>query len=170
MQWSIAIGFWRLLQTNQKAHSLKEESIDKAMAQAKKSIENLRFTEARETYSALLQLSKQEPNLPLTSEELKEELEKLEFTVYPVIHDHLLGSCKGYLRFNAYVISFAPAGDSRDDFTEPFGAVTLFAPGDRLKMEIRVKSYHFESNAGSKEANRRRVRSIFEDLKRRMAK
>ena len=111
---------------NQKARSLKEESINKAVAQAKKCIESRRFSEAREIYSALLQWSQQESLFPLTPEELNNELEKLEFTVYPVVHDHLFGSCKGHLKINAYVISFVPSGDSKDGFTEPFAEVTLF--------------------------------------------
>jgi len=155
---------------NQKARNLKEESINKAVAKAKKCIESRRFSEAREIYSALLQWSQQESLFPLTPEELNNELEKLEFTVYPVVHDHLFGSCKGHLKINAYVISFVPSGDSKDGFTEPFAEVTLFRPSDKLKIEIRAKTYHFEPNQGSKEDKRERTTAIFRDLKRRMAR
>jgi tetratricopeptide (TPR) repeat protein len=153
-----------------KAHSLKEASINEAVIQAQKSIARQQFTEAREIYSSLLQFSEQQPDqFPLTFQELKNELEKLELTVYPVVHDHLFGSCKGHLKFNAYVISFVPAGGSTDEFTEPFTQVTLFSPGKRLKIQIRARTYHFQSDLESKDARRERLNSIFQDLKRRMA-
>lgn len=155
---------------SRKAQSLKEESLSKAVTQAKKSIESGRFTEAREIYSSLLPLSQQESRFPLTTQEVKNELEKLEFTVYPIVHDHLVGSCKGHLKITASVISFVPSGDSTDGFTEPFSEVTLFGPSDRLKIEIRAKTYHFQSNLGSKEGNREQIMAMFRDLKRRMAK
>ena len=154
---------------NLKARSLKEESLSKAVTQAKKSIESRRFTEAREIYSSLLPLSQEESRFPLATQDVKNELEKLEFTVYPVIHDHLFGSCKGHLKISAYVISFVPSGNSTDGFTEPFSKVTLFGPGDKLKIEIRAKNYHFRSNLGSKEGNREQIMTMFRDLKGRMA-
>jgi hypothetical protein len=153
-----------------KAQSLKEASIKEAVIQAQKSIAKQQFTEACEIYSSLLQFSEQQPDqFPLTLQELKSELEKLEFTVYPVVHDHLFGSCRGHLKFNAYVISFVPAGGSMDEFIEPFTQVTLFPPGKRLKIQIRARTYHFQSDLESKDARRERLNSIFQDLKRRMA-
>ena len=84
-------------------------------------------------------------------------------------HDHILGSCKGELRFNAYVLSFVPLGNSTDDFLEPFSQVRLFAPGDKLKIEIRVKTYHFAADVDSKLESKERIRRILQDLRRRMA-
>jgi tetratricopeptide (TPR) repeat protein len=155
---------------NSKARRLKDESVNQAIAQAQRSIESGRFTEAQQIYSALLQLSQQERRFQLTPQELNDELKKLEFTVYPVVHDHLFGSCKGLLKVNSYGLSFVPSGDSRDSFTEPFAEVTLFRPRDKLKIEIRAKTYRFESNLGSKHEKEERIKSIFRDLKERMAK
>jgi len=148
---------------------LKQEGIDQALAQAKKSIENHRFGAARDIYSSLLQLSQQENDFPVGSQDLKSELDKLAFVSYPVVHDHILGSCKGELRFNAYVLSFVPLGNSTDDFLEPFSQVRLFAPGDKLKIEIRVKTYHFAADVDSKLESKERIRRILQDLRRRMA-
>jgi tetratricopeptide (TPR) repeat protein len=151
-----------LVPADPQARTLKEESFSKAVSQAKKSIGRGRFAEAREIYSSLLALSEQESRFLLMTQEVQNELDKLEFTVYPVVHDHLLGSCKGHLKINAYVISFVPSGDSTDGFTEPLSEVTLFGPSDRLKIEIRAKTYHFESNI--------QIMTIYGDLKRRVAK
>jgi len=155
---------------NTKARTLKAESINRALIQARKFVENRKFSEAREIYSSLLTLSRQESRFPLTAQEVEEEIEKLEFTVYPVVHDHLFGSCKGYLRFNAYLISFVPSRDSTDGFTETFSEVTLFAPSDRLKIEIRAKTYHFESKTDAHVKSSAQIMTIYRDLKRRMAK
>jgi len=155
---------------NPKAWSLRESSVNGALMQTKKMIETRNFSAAREAYSSLLTSAQQESRFPLTAQEVKNQLDKLEFAVYSVVHDHLFGSCKGYLKINAYVISYSPSEGSTDGFTEPFSEVTLSGTGDRLKIEIRAKTYHFESNLGSKEQNRERVKSIFRDLKARMAK
>jgi hypothetical protein len=155
---------------NTKARSAKEDSVNRALIQARKSVENRKFSEAHEIYSSLLTLSHQESHFPLTAQEVEKEIEKLEFTVYPVVHDHLFGSCKGYLRFNAYLMSFVPSRDSTDGFTEPFSEVTLFAPSDRLKIEIRAKTYHFESKTGDHVKSSAQIMTIYRDLKRRMAK
>jgi len=155
---------------NSKARRLRDESVNQAIAQAKRSIESGRFTEAQQIYSALLQLSQQERRFPLAPQELNDELKKLEFTVYPVVHDHLFGSCNGLLKINSYGLSFVPSGDSRDSFAEPFAQVTLFRPRDKLKIEIRAKTYRFESNLGSKHEKEERIKFIFRDLKERMAK
>jgi hypothetical protein len=155
---------------NTKARTLKVESINRALIQARKFVENRKFSEAREIYSSLLTLSRQESRFPLTAQEVEKEIEKLEFTIYPVVHDHLFGSCKGYLRFNAYLISFVPSRDSTDGFTETFSEVTLFAPSDRLKIEIRAKTYHFESKTDAHVKSSAQIMTIYRDLKRRMAK
>lgn len=151
------------------ARSLKEDSINAALIQARKSVESLKFSEAHETYSSLLDLSRHENRFPLTGQEVEKELEKLEFVVYPVVHDHLFGSCKGHLKINAYVISFVPSGDSTDGFTEPFSEVTLFGPGDRLKIEMRAKTYHFESKTGDQTNSTEQIMTIYRDLKRRIS-
>jgi hypothetical protein len=148
---------------------LRQDGIDQVLAQAKRSIENQRFGAARDIYSSLLQLSQQETDFPVGSQDLKAELDKLTFVSYPVVHDHILGNCRGDLRFNAYALSFVPLGNSTDDFLEPFSQVRLFAPGDKLKIEVRVKTYHFASGLDGKQENRERVRKIFHDLTRRAA-
>jgi tetratricopeptide (TPR) repeat protein len=141
-----------LARKNPKARSLREESINKAMVQAKKSIKSGRFTEAREVYSSLLQLSHQASRFPRTPEELNDELKKLEFTAYPVVHVHLFGSCKGLLKINSYRLSFVTSGDSKDGFTEPFSKVTLFGPSESLRLRSEPRPISSSRTSAAKRA------------------
>jgi hypothetical protein len=45
-------------------------------------------------------LSHNDSRFPIPGQELRQELTKLEFSSYPVIHEHKLGSCRGRLRIN----------------------------------------------------------------------
>jgi tetratricopeptide (TPR) repeat protein len=151
---------------NQRALALRKESLTKASAQAKEFIRSEKFDEAREVYSALLQLSSSEGHPPLNASELKRELEKIEFTTYPVVHDHtLMGSCTGRLRVNGYIISFVPSGSSKDGFNAKLPEIETESPNDKLRIQVRNKTYRFESNlAKNKEENRERLEAIYQRL------
>src|SRR5206468_3932597 len=128
---------------NQKALALKKDVIGRSVTQAREWIERGRFDEARLFYSSLNYLSQNDNRFPISRQELQQELAKLEFSSYPVIHPHKLGSCKGRLRMNGYVVSFVPSQDSSDGFTEKLTHVSLAGAGDDLKLKVNDKSYRF---------------------------
>jgi tetratricopeptide (TPR) repeat protein len=151
---------------NQRALALKKESVAKAAAQARELIQTEKFEEAREVYSALLLLSSSESRPQVPVADLKKEIEKLEFSAYPVVHDHtLMGSCTGRLRVNAYVISFIPSGNSKDGFSAKLAEVEVESPGDKLKIMVRNKTYRYEANlVKTKEENREKLEQIYQRL------
>jgi tetratricopeptide (TPR) repeat protein len=149
---------------------LRKESINKAAAQANDWVQVGKFDEAREIYSILLQLSQNENRFPFTPQELKRRLDKLEFNAYPVVHDHIIGSCTGRLRMNGFVISFVPTGDSKDGFTQKLAEIAQAEPGDKLKIQFKNKTYRFQVNlVTSKEDKREKVDAIYQNLSRLMA-
>lgn len=152
---------------NQKVLALKKEVIGRSVAQAKEWIDRGKFDEARLFYSSLNYLSQNDNRFPISRQELQQELAKLEFSSYPVIHQHKLGSCKGRLRMNGYVLSFVPADDSADGFTEKLVNVNLIGAGDDLKLKVKDKSYRFLLNAGQgKEATQKAAKPMYEQLMR----
>lgn len=131
---------------NAKAVALKNESIAKAVAQAQRLTQEGTYDEAKAVYSALLYLQQAENQTPLSSQELKAEIEKLTFNAYAVVHDHALGSCSGRLRFNGYQVAYIPSSDSKDGFSANMADVSQVQSDDKLKMQIRGKSYRFQIN------------------------
>ena len=150
---------------NQKALALKKEALTKAIAQAQEWIQKGKFEEASGTYSSLLYLSQNESRFPFSSQDLKREIERLEFTANPVVHNHTIGSCSGRLRFNAYLIAYVPSGDSRDGFSQALKEITQIEGGDKLKVQFKDKTYRFEiSTARSKEENREKIQTMVQRL------
>ena len=131
---------------NAKALELKKASTTKAGAQAKVWIQEGKYDEARAVYSALLYLPQSElQNLP-SSQEIKTEIEKLTFNAHAVVHDHALGNCTGRLRFNGYQITYVPSSDSKDGFSAKISEVSLVESDDRLKIQLKGKTYRFQIN------------------------
>jgi tetratricopeptide (TPR) repeat protein len=150
---------------NQKALSLKKESLMKATAQAQEWTQKGKFEEASGVYSSLLYLSQNDSRFPFSGQDLKREVDKLEFTASPVVHHHTIGSCSGRLRFNGYQIAFVPSGDSRDGFSQTLKEITQIEGGDKLKIQFKDKTYRFEiSTAKSKEENREKISRMLERL------
>jgi tetratricopeptide (TPR) repeat protein len=150
---------------NPRALLLKQQSINQAVGQARDWAGSGLFEEARQLYAALYNLSQNERDFPFPVQELKQELEKLEFRAYPVIHEHTVGSCTGRLRMNAYVISFLPSTDSKDGFTERLREINVGDPGPKLKIKVGNKNYRFQANlASDKEDNQEKVKVIYEEL------
>ena len=150
---------------NTKALELKKASTAKAGAQAKAWIQEGKYDEARAVYSALLYLPQSElQNLP-SSQEIKSEIEKLTFNAHAVVHDHALGSCTGRLRFNGYQIAYVPSSDSKDGFSAKISEVSLVESDDRLKIQLKGKTYRFQVN-GVKDPQeiRTRISSIQRQL------
>jgi tetratricopeptide (TPR) repeat protein len=150
---------------NTKALELKKASTAKAGAQAKAWIQEGKYDEARAVYSALLYLPQSElQNLP-GSQEIKTEIEKLTFNAHAVVHDHALGNCTGRLRFNGYQITYVPSSDSKDGFSAKISEVALAESDDRLKIQLKGKTYRFQIN-GVKDPQeiRTRISSIQRQL------
>jgi len=145
---------------NAKAQGLKRDIAIRASAQAKDLVSNEKFDEARTIFSTLLSVAQSEGKTA-TVQEIRTQIEKLEFTAYPVIHDHTLGSCSGRLRMNAYVIAYVPSGDSKDGFSQRLTDVVETEPGDKLKLQLKNKTYRFQPNpTKNKEESRQKVQEI----------
>lgn len=145
---------------NARAVALKREIPIRASAQAKDLLSNEKFDEARSIFSALL-ANAQSEGKTATARDIRAQIEKLEFSAFPVIHDHTLGSCTGRLRMNAYVITYVPSGDSKDGFSQKLTDIVETEPGDKLKLQIKNKTYRFQPNpAKNKEENRQKVQEI----------
>jgi tetratricopeptide (TPR) repeat protein len=150
---------------NQKALALKKDVIGRSVVQAREWIDRGKFDEARLFYSSLNYLSQNDNRFPISRHELQQELTKLEFASYPVIHQHKLGSCRGRLRMNGYVVSFVPSEDPSDGFTEKLAHITLVDASDDLKLKVKDKSYRFWPNAGQgKEASQKAAKPMSEQL------
>ena len=149
---------------NAKAQGLKRDISTRASAQAKDLVSNEKFDEARTVFSALLSFAQSEGKTA-TAQEMRTQIEKLEFTAYPVIHDHTLGSCSGRLRMNAYVIAYVPSGDSKDGFSQKLTDILDTEPGDKLKLQFKNKTYRFQPNpTKNKEESRQKVQEILARL------
>jgi hypothetical protein len=82
-----------------------------------------------------------------------------------------MGSCKGRLRVNTYVISFIPSGNSKDGFTAKLAEIEAEAPGDKLKIQVKNKTYRYEANlVKSKEENREKLEAIYQRVSELKAK
>jgi hypothetical protein len=127
-----------------KVGALKQEAFIKAVSQARNLIASEKFENAHDILIAIQAFSQYEEGIPLPAEEIKTELSRLEFYDWPVIHDHALGSCSGKLQFNGYVISYLPRGDSKDGFHMKISEIKQSRTGQRLKVEFRNKTYHFQ--------------------------
>ena len=150
---------------NPKIQAVRREALTRAGAQVKDLIVNERFDDARDVLSALLIVAQNEGR-PAVVQELKSQLEKLEFDVYAVIHDHALGSCSGRLRMNAYVIAYIPSGDTKDSFSQKLSEIVETEGGDKLKVQLNNKTYRFQPNlAKSKEDTRRKVEEMHQKLR-----
>jgi hypothetical protein len=149
---------------NAKALALKRELSTRGSAQAKDLLSNEKFDEARSVFSALL-VAAQSEGKTAAAQEMRAQIEKLEFTAYPVIHDHTLGSCSGRLRMNAYVIAYVPSGDSKDGFSQKLADILKPEPGDKLKLQFKNKTYRLQPNpTKSKEESRQKVQEILARL------
>jgi hypothetical protein len=150
---------------NAEALALKRESFVKALSQANEWISKGEYEEALHLYSSLCYLSQLETGSPYSVQDLQQELEKLEFKAYPVVHQHMMGSCTGRLRLNGHVVSFVPSGPSDDGFIEKLANISVTVHGDRLNMKVGFKSYRFRANFGkSEEESRESLEAIYKQL------
>ncbi len=150
---------------NAKALELKKTSVARAGTQAKAWIQEGKYDEARAVYSALLYLPQSEIQAPLTSQEIKAEIEKLTFSAHAVVHDHTLGNCSGRLRFNGYQITYVPSSDSKDGFSAKMAEVSQVESDDKLKIQLKGKTYRFQIN-GVKDPQE--IRARITDIQRQL--
>lgn len=149
---------------NARIRALRREALTRAAAQARDLTAKEKFDQARDVLSALL-IAAQSEAQPGLAQELRSQLDRLEFAVYPVVHDHTLGSCSGRLRMNAYVIAFVPSGETKDGFSQKLSGVIEAEAGDKLKVQLRNKTYRFQANlTKNKEENRRKVEEMYQKL------
>ncbi len=163
------IAYCNLLLASQpqapKALELKKDSLMKAVSQAKALAQDGKYDDAKLVYSALLYLSQNENGVPLSSQDLKREIDRLTFNAYAVIHDHTIGSCTGRLRFNGYQIAYIPSTDSNDGFALKLSEIVQVETGDKLKIQFKGKTYRFQANASKNvPENRARIGEIEQRL------
>ena len=132
---------------NTKALGLKKESFARAGTQAKGLAQEGKFDDARAVYSSLLNIPQSESQSTMNGQELKNEVDKLTFNAYAVIHDHAIGNCTGRLRFNGYQINYVPSSNSKDGFTLKLSEIVQVEPGEKLKVHFKGKTYRFQANA-----------------------
>jgi len=84
---------------------------------------------------------------------------------YTVIHDHLIGSCRGTLRFTGHSISYVPSGDNRHAFAFKLTDIVGTERGDTLKIKFKQDSYRFKTRF-DKAKNRSTVATIDQQLAR----
>jgi hypothetical protein len=85
---------------------------------------------------------------------------------FPVIHDHMIGSCKGTLMITAGKLSYVPEKE-KDSFSAETGEYSCSSVEDRLIIKSGSKTYRFKSAAArTKEENRSELKSIVEAILR----
>jgi hypothetical protein len=86
--------------------------------------------------------------------------------IYPVVHRHVLGSCKGNLLISRDTISFIPEKE-KDGFTYKYDQVSYAVANDLLAITSGSKTHRFKSaTAGSKEDNRSQLLNIVQSISR----
>ncbi len=108
-----------------------------------------------------------ESALKTSEPELKKEVETSPATIAcSVVHVHLLGSCTGRLKIEGDVISFRPAGESKDGFSQKLAQIGSTELGDKLVIQFKNRTYRFETFASNGEENRRKLNAFYQQMKR----
>ncbi|MCI0626981.1 MAG: hypothetical protein L0387_35930 [Acidobacteria bacterium] len=154
---------------NQRASDLKKDIVGRAVAQARDWIQRGKFDAARIFYASMDYLAMNDNEFPYSKAELKQELQKLEFKSYPMLHEHKLGSCAGKLRISAYAVSYVPSGSSGDGFTESLKSIIAGEEGEKLRISYRDRTFRFHPDQRSSRENVDAVRTIYQRLIRLMA-
>jgi hypothetical protein len=148
---------------NPKVLAMKKESVEKAIVDCRNWIFEGKLEKARMVYSALYNLSQHESPFPYTTQELKTELDKLEFKSYSVIHDHKIGNCSGKLSLNSYGMSYEPKTASPScGFLKKWSEIGLSKSGNRLRIEFDDKNYYFQSSPASAEGGS--LKTIYQQM------
>jgi diguanylate cyclase (GGDEF)-like protein len=79
---------------------------------------------------------------------------------YSVVHEHLLGSCKGTLKISGETLSFE-SDKEKDGFVLKYSEFTCALDKDKLTIKASAKTYRFKSaTARSKEENRSQLQEM----------
>ena len=90
-----------------------------------------------------------------------------ETTVYEVIHDHRIGSCRGQLIINHGSIAFAPAQATRHAFAWKLTDIIGTERADTLKIKFKHDTYRFKATlARDKADNQAKLAAIDQALTR----
>jgi hypothetical protein len=155
----------KLAPSNQRAQSVRKDSLVRALVEAKGWTADGKYDEAREIYLAVSQILNTHNDLPFSPREVTDQLERSEFVVVPVTHHHALGSCTGTLKFNGYVIAFLPAAGSKDGFKHNLSELEKHEFSDKLELHFRGKTYRFgPSRVEGNAAGRQKMKGIYERL------
>ena len=85
--------------------------------------------------------------------------------VYPVVHEHRFGSCRGQLKLSRNYITFLSFEDSGDSFKHSPKEIIELEFDRTLKIKFAERTYRFTSNsARSKQDNRSKLKRIYQQL------
>ena len=150
---------------NQKFRTMKKEAVNRVVEQASSGIQLLKFDEARSLYTSMDYISQSDSEFPVPRKWIQDQLRRVDFSDYPVIHEHKFGGCNGRLRLNAYVLSYVPSADTGHGFVEPLSRVTITELGDTLKIKLDGGFYRFQTNSGAgPQQNREILLSLYQRL------
>jgi hypothetical protein len=162
---SLSNRILKLEPNNQRAQSIRKDSVARALVEAKDWAAGGKYDEARQVYLAVSQILSTHKDLQFSAREVTDQLERLEFVVLPVIHDHSFGSCTGTLKFNGYVIAFLPTDGSKDGFKHGLSELEKREFSDKLGLHFRGKTYRFSpSQVEGKEEGRHKMSEIYKKL------
>jgi hypothetical protein len=86
--------------------------------------------------------------------------EKLLTGTFPVVHDHVLGSCKGILKITRNTLSFIPERQ-KDGFAFKYDEFTYASSNDQLTIKSGSKTFRFRSAmVRNKDENRSQIQNI----------
>ena len=78
--------------TNQRAQSVRKDSVARALLEAKSWTGVGKYDEARQVYLAVSQILSTHKDLPFSAREVTDQLERLEFVALPVTHGFMLST------------------------------------------------------------------------------
>ena len=85
--------------------------------------------------------------------------------VFPVVHEHRLGNCKGQLQISSRSIRYLPFEDSGDAFKHSPSDIIEIELDHKLKIQFADRTYRFAANSSeSKEANQVELNRIYRKL------
>lgn len=100
---------------------------------------------------------------PSSGDSTQENLELTE--VYPVVHEHRLGSCKGQLHLSSNSIAYLPFENSGDAFKHSPVDIIEIELDHKLKIRFVDRTYRFSANSGgSKRNNQAKLKRIYSQL------
>jgi diguanylate cyclase (GGDEF)-like protein/PAS domain S-box-containing protein len=102
---------------------------------------------------------------PGKRQEMNQTGDAIKSSVYPVVHNHVMGSCKGSLIIDADSIEYVPQGKSKDGFRFQLRDTISVARGDSLKIRFSTKTYTFKAGSDkTREEQRAQVNAMYQQI------